>query len=387
MTHSIFGPDANSTQLHLGRRVHFLRKSPLVLTSDDILNHVVIAGRPPAANRLQDDLQRQLTFQDGGWIRFARTCPIDAPSACIPREAGRQNELSVLDLVGCNAGTYSPLHAGAPVDIAQRLVELFPPGQSQGAEYYRTAAVEALTTLLDAARLTEQACTLDSLATLLAGGDPFSDLCEAVSRAQPGHACLDMLAAVAPTLSVRSPLNASLAGLAGRLHNLTQSAPGKLMSCTEPTIDLDEVLRHERLLLVNLPEGPLGDTLQRMLIAHVRTSMIAQASAASGKATREPFGIFIDDPATVSDLLSGDVLDAAKALNIGFFLRSATLASIPNDLCSTKILFGMNALDGTASAESFDTRRLLSKQKRDEFHVSRAGAVVHGKLLPWNSFK
>jgi len=367
--------------------VHFLRKSPLVLTKDDFLKHVVIAGSQPAANRLQDDLQRQLTFQDGGWIRFARSSPIDAAAVGIAREAGRHHELSVLDLVGCTADTYSPLHNGAPADVAQRLVELFPPGHSQGAERYRTAAVEALTTVLDAARLTEQAYTLGSLATLIAGGESFSDLCTAVSRVQPGHACLDMLGDVDPTLSARSPLNATLAGLAGRLLNLIQSAPGKLMSCTEPTIDLDDVLRQQRLLLVNLPEGPLGDTLQRMLIAHVRSSMIAQAGAASGKTTREPFGIFIDDPATVSDLLSGDVLDAAKALNIGFFLRSATLACIPKDLCATKILFGMNALDGTASAESFDTRRLLSKQKRDEFHVSRDGAVVHGKLLPWNSFK
>lgn len=390
--------------LMLGKSVQFLRKSPLQLTDEDQLGHILIAGNQASgADHLTASLLQQQTARGGGWVVMAdaRNSLLVEGLESAARSAGRSKEFQLLDFSHPDGSTYSPVHKGRPSDMAEHLMQLLPEApDSPGADFYRNTARHALKAILSALQDIGQPVTLLSLSKLLAASEQLKALAESIHEQNPEHDLLNLVGAFQKRRNDvfqidRAKVTQLLSGIAGRIAQLAQGKLGLVLNTTQPTIDLNDVVSNRRMLLVKfIPScaGSMAAALRRMLAVHLESAMLTALDTNSVRANEIPFIIASDHPGASSALLSNKSLMLARGLRISFLLRAYSLDEIRDcsaeasrslmENTASKLFFGWDSIGdrGIPDEEYFHLPKLVARQKQGEFHLLRGTANVHGRL-------
>lgn len=390
--------------LMLGKSVQFLRKSPLQLTDDDQLGHLLIAGNQASgAEHLTTSLLQQQTARGGGWVVMTdvRNSLLVEGLESAARSAGRSKEFQALDFSHPDGSTYSPVHKGRPADMAEHLLQLLPEApDSPGADFYRNTARHALTAILGALQDTGQPVTALSLSKLLAAPEQLQALAVSIHELNPEHDLLNLVGSFQSRRNEvirvdRDKVAQLLGGIAGRIAQLAQGKLGMVLNTTQPTIDLNDVVSNRRMLLVKFMPScahSLAQALRRMLASHLESAMLTALDTNSVRANEMPFIIASDQPGASSALLGNKPRMLARGLRISFLLRAYSLDEVhdcPADASrnlmentSSKLFFGSDSI-GTRGVPDEDYSRLakqVARQKQGEFHLLRETATVHGRL-------
>jgi hypothetical protein len=129
-------------------------------------------------------------------------------------------------------------------------------------------------------------------------------------------------------------------------------------SGSDAKLDMREVLRTGKIVVVNLAPGQIGAPASRLLGALVLHELFGavQARAAIAPECRTPFFAFVDEPKVLGDVSRSVPLDSlyelARGMGVGLTLSVQSLAQLPSDLraaartnASTLVAFRQTAED------------------------------------------
>jgi hypothetical protein len=136
-----------------------------------------------------------------------------------------------------------------------------------------------------------------------------------------------------------------------------------VLSQTQPTLDLNAVLRERKIVVVSLSAGRIGSPAARLLGALVVHGLFqaVQARAALPAAQRRPFFAYIDEPKVLGDLPVplDSLFELARGLGVGLTLGAQSLTQLPKRVQEAALT---NAATIVAFKQAADDARLLARE-------------------------
>jgi hypothetical protein len=130
-----------------------------------------------------------------------------------------------------------------------------------------------------------------------------------------------------------------------------------------PKLDLDDVMRAGKIVVVSLSPGQIGSPAARLIGALVVHELFqsVQARAALPPARRKPFFAYIDEPRVLGDIPTplDSLYEMARGLGCGILLGAQSLTQLPADL---RAAVATNAATVVAFRQGADDARLLARE-------------------------
>lgn len=201
-------------------------------------------------------------------------------------------------------------------------------------------------------------------------------------------------------------------GPAERVHQLAaplnkvQQVVGRrvvrgVLAQTEPKLDMHEVLRHGRAVIVTLAAGKIGSPAARLIgaLAIHQLFLAVQARASLAPQARRPFFAYVDEPKVLGDIPVplDSLYELARGLGVGLLLSAQSPVQLPADLraaattnASTLVAFRQSAEDAHLLARELPGVSSEGLQSLGPFEViARIGlgpgdvtAPVSGQTFP-----
>jgi intracellular multiplication protein IcmO len=248
---------------------------------------------PTFSNQTPLSEVRARTAAGEGWLLFDSSLLADHLETIrrLARECGREAQLLVLDFDAPFESQSIGILDGEPTDIAATLVSLLPvaPEGCAGAEFYRQAAHHALEVLVGALQAAGVRIRLSELSVLLQSADAIRTLESCVPHDTLAYARLqsfmDTFRAGSDATVDVDKLKAILGGMSGRIAMYAKGTFGALCDSANPDIRLDDVVRNNSMLYVQLPAGDaLAQQVERVISTSLSNALVRSRRAA------EPLG-------------------------------------------------------------------------------------------------
>jgi hypothetical protein len=136
-----------------------------------------------------------------------------------------------------------------------------------------------------------------------------------------------------------------------------------VLAQAEPKLDMREVLREGRVVIVSLSAGKIGSTAARLIgaLSIYQLFLAVQARAALAPQARKPFFAYVDEPKVLGDIPVplDSLYELARGLGVGILLSAQSLSQLPAPLRSAATT---NASTLIAFRQSADDAHLLARE-------------------------
>jgi hypothetical protein len=196
---------------------------------------------------------------------------------------GRQDDLLVINPGNPDmSNTYNPILFGDADEVADRILALMPSAQNNpGADYFRQAAKQGLTTLIGAVQKTGRAYNFMDLTILLQNQKALAWLENLVPpnshERKQLSIFLEQFKTVVKDGSVNidlKKLKDTLGGVSGRLHTFGSGNFGAITNSYAPDVDLFDAVKNNKIIYVMLPtmgKQEAASNFGKMTIGDFRT--------------------------------------------------------------------------------------------------------------------
>jgi hypothetical protein len=282
---------------------------PLIIPWDDWMRHCLVVGQSGVGKTVFGEwVLAQQIVRGGGllWIDGKldpeNLYKLDAMCAW----AGRRADLLVI-----NAGnphltnSYNPLLFGDADEVASRVLSLIPSSEGNpGTDYYRQAANQGVTTLVDAIQHAKLAYNFMDLSILLQNQRALAmleNLVPAGSQAKALRLFLDQFkqANKDGVVSIdMKRLKETFGGIGGRMHMFGSGNFGHITSTYSPDVNLFEDIMANKIIYVMLPtmgKKEAASNFGKMMLGDFRSAIARVQDLPKSERPWPPFLNFSDE--------------------------------------------------------------------------------------------
>lgn len=282
---------------------------PLIVPWDDWMRHCLIVGQSGVGKTVFGEWVLAQQIANGGgllWIDGKldpdNLYKLDAMCAW----AGRRADLLVI-----NAGdpgltnSYNPILYGDADEVSSRVLSLIPSSESNpGTDYYRQAANQGVTTLVDAIQRAGLAYNFMDLSILLQNQRALSMLENLVPPGPESKALKLFLEQFKQTnkdgvVSIdMKRLKETFGGIGGRLHMFGSGNFGRITGTYSPDVNLYEAIRQNKIIYVMLPtmgKKEAASNFGKMMLGDLRSAIAQVQSLPKDERPWPPFLNFSDE--------------------------------------------------------------------------------------------
>lgn len=247
------------------------------------------------------------------------------------RWAGRADDLLVVNPgTPTGSNSYNPLLDGDADEVASRAGALLPEAAGNaGAAHYRSGAIGAVRTLLNATRTAGYAVTFDDLRILLTRPSALEWLlADLRKKGEVGAAVqfglfLDRLRTRDRKSGMlvldQDGLGRMFGGLGEKLAQFGDGGFGEVMNTYTPEVRLKNVVREGRILYFALPtmgKGEAASELGKMAIGDFRSAIAAIQNLPADERPRRPFLGFFDEAGSYATQAWSRMFEQARSANL-----------------------------------------------------------------------
>jgi len=260
---------------------------PLVIPWEDWMRHCLVVGQSGVGKTVFGEwIMAQQIVRGGGllWIDGKldpdNLYKLDAMCAW----AGRRADLLVINAGNPNlTNTYNPILFGDADEVASRVLSLIPSSEGNpGTDYYRQAANQGVTTLVDAIQSAKLAYNFMDLSILLQNQRALSMLENAVPDSPQGKALKLFLDQYKQSnkdgiVSIdMKRLKETFGGIGGRMHMFGSGNFGRITSTYTPDVNLFEDIMANKIIYVMLPtmgKKEAASNFGKMMLGDLRSAI------------------------------------------------------------------------------------------------------------------
>lgn len=260
---------------------------PIILPMDDIMRHTFVLGQSGVGKTVLLRLFMAQQMQRGGGLLF-----VDGKQnrgdqedfyhlACM---YGRQDDI-IFVTPGApeRSNTYNMILYGDPDEIANRIVQMIPSTEAQaGADYYKQASFQGLTTIISALQAANLAYNMIDLCVLLMNPRALEELLTKVNNRAPGSDAaksleifIDQFRIAGGAIDIKK-LKDVFGGIGGRLYAFGTGKFGQICNTYDPDLKLFEAIRQNKIIYVGLPtmsKDIAASNFAKMLVGDLRSAV------------------------------------------------------------------------------------------------------------------
>ena len=365
------------------------RGLPLDIKNNDLMRHLAIIGQSGVGKTILGmNLLWQQTARGGGWLFIDAKLDKDTRDqlAYMTKIHGREDELYVLNVDDPeNSNSYNPLLAGDPDEVASRLLNMMPSTENNaGSDYYKQSAAFALSVLVGALQAAHKRYTFMDLAIMLQSAAAMTKVESMVPLDSPAYQVLQVFLdqyKKKDKNGIQVDINKIkdiLGGMAMRIAQFAQGNFGKVFNTTTPEIDVEDIIKNNKMLYVMLPtmgKDMAALNLGKMVLSDLRTAVAKMQGLTKSERPDPPFICFADEMGSYVMPGIARVFEQARSagiIMIPAFQTFANLSTVSADFEEmiigntwTKCFFKLGTPDaGTKAAD------LIGQSKQYQHTVS-----------------
>lgn len=282
---------------------------PLVIPWDDWMRHCLVVGQSGVGKTVFGEwVLSQQIVRGGGllWIDGKldpdNLYKLDAMCAW----AGRRADLLVINAGDPNlTNSYNPLLAGDADEVSSRVLSLIPSSESNpGTDYYRQAANQGVTTLVDAIQRAGMAYNFMDLSILLQNQRALSMLENLVPPGPEAKALRLFLDQFKQSnkdgvVSIdMKRLKETFGGIGGRMHMFGSGNFGQITSTYSPDVSLFKDIMSNKIIYVMLPtmgKKEAASNFGKMMLGDFRSAIAEVQNLPKNERPWPPFLNFSDE--------------------------------------------------------------------------------------------
>lgn len=282
---------------------------PLIIPWDDWMRHCLVVGQSGVGKTVFGEwVLAQQIVRGGGllWIDGKldpeNLYKLDAMCAW----AGRRADLLVINAGDPNlTNSYNPLLAGDADEVSSRVLSLIPSSESNpGTDYYRQAANQGVTTLVDAIQHAKLAYNFMDLSILLQNQRALTML-ESLVPAGPQAKALKLFLDQfkqsnkdgVVSIDIKR-LKETFGGIGGRMHMFGSGNFGQITSTYSPDVNLFEDIMANKIIYVMLPtmgKKEAASNFGKMMLGDFRSAIAKVQDLPKNERPWPPFLNFSDE--------------------------------------------------------------------------------------------
>lgn len=286
----------------------------LNIPMDDFTRHMLIAGQSGVGKTVAASYMLYQHIQRGAGVMFVDgkvDVENQAMIARMARQCGREHDvLYICPGTPQFSNTYNPILKGDPDEVAARLLSLIPSTENNpGADYYKQAANQGLTTLIGAIQRTGLAYNFMDLAILLTNANAMSELERIVQASAPNsneaknlslfleQFKVSLKPGMPPMLDMKK-IKDVFGGIGGRLFTFGTGNFGKVLNSYSPDVDLFDAIKKNKIIYVALPtmgKAVAANNFGKMIMGDLRTVVSWLQMSASGERPNPPYLVMADE--------------------------------------------------------------------------------------------
>lgn len=282
---------------------------PLIIPWDDWMRHCLFVGQSGVGKTVAGEwILAQQIVRGGGllWIDGKldpeNLYKLDAMCAW----AGRRADLLVINAGDPNlTNSYNPILFGDADEVSSRILSLIPSSESNpGTDYYRQAANQGVTTLVDAIQHAKMAYNFMDLSILLQNQRALSMLENLVPSGPQAKALKLFLDQFKQTnkdgvVSIdMKRLKETFGGIGGRLHMFGSGNFGQITGTYSPDVNLFKDIMANKIIYVMLPtmgKKEAASNFGKMLLGDFRSAIAKVQDLPKNERPWPPFLNFSDE--------------------------------------------------------------------------------------------
>lgn len=281
-------PKPTKDGVHLGYIVD--TGEPLIIPMESWTRHAMIVGQSGVGKTVVGNwVMFQQIERGGGLLWVDGKLDPDNLTALyeMAAHAGRLDDLRIISPGTPEmSNTYNPVLYGDPDEVAARLLSVIPATEGNaGADFYRQAANQGITTLVDAAQATGMSYNCADLAVLLMNDNAMGKLARLVPYGSEAQRALAMFLFQfqTPTRHGSNEMKIDIkrlkevfGGIGGRLNMFGSGKFGRVLNSYSPEVRLTEDVMANRIIYVALPtmgKQEAASNFGKLVLGDLRTAI------------------------------------------------------------------------------------------------------------------
>lgn len=323
---------------------------PVVVSWDDWMRHVFVVGQSGMGKTVLGSwIMFQQIIRGGGmmWIdgKLDHDNIVMLNAMCA--FAGRRDELEIINPgEPDSSNTYNPILHGDADEVADRILSLLPSTESNaGADYYRQASKQGITTLVGAIQASGYAYNFADLAILLQNDRALQYLQSLIPRHKHDWAqfalFLEQYKSPDRNGTVRidlKKLRDTFGGSGGRMHLFGTGNFGRITGSYTPDIDIFKSIVENKLVYLALPTMGKPDAASnfgKMAIGDFRSAIAQVQSLPKPQRPWPPFLGFFDEAGSYVTPAWSRMFEQSRSAQLVMMPAIQTLANL--DAISTEL--------------------------------------------------
>jgi len=303
-------PKPTSDGMHIGYIVD--TGEPLVIPIDDWMRHAMIVGQSGVGKTVFGNWAMLQQIERGGgllWIDGKLDPDNLAGLYAMCAHAGRLDDLRIISPGTPEfSNTYNPVLYGDADEVASRLMSVIPSTEGNaGADYYRQAANQGLTTLTQAIQSTGYAYNCADLGILLTNANALAKLERLVPPGSESELALQLFLHQFRVPSKHGEgdskidikkLKDTFGGIGGRLHTFGTGKFGQVLNSYSPEVRMTDDIMANRIIYVALPtmgKAEAASNFGKIVLGDFRTAIAKVQELPKHMRPDPPFLGFFDE--------------------------------------------------------------------------------------------
>lgn len=320
---------------------------PMVVPDEFMTRHGIIVGQSGVGKTVAGSLLMLQHIRRGGGVLFIDG-KIDQDNLeqiyRFARWSGRPHDVLVINPGDPEkSNTYNPILYGSPDEIAARLLALIPSTENNpGADYYKQAANQGITTLvsavqrlglafnfIDMAILIQNQKAMERLERLMVEQCPQADETRSLTLfveqfRSPGRDG-------APAQIDVKRLKEVFGGIGGRMFTFGTGGFGKVLNDYAPEVNLEDAILSNRIIYVALPtmgKKVAATNFGKMIMGDLRSAVANIQALPPKERPNPPFMVFADEFGSYANSEDKIMFEQARSARVFMLPAIQTLANL-----------------------------------------------------------
>lgn len=310
---------------------------PVWISDENLMRHVMIVGQSGVGKTVAAAFLMFQQIQRGGGVIFIDG-KMDSDNLEMLHRicvwCGRGHDLLVINPGDPSmSNTYNPILYGSPDEVVSRILSLIPSTESDpGADHYRQAANQGLSTILYALRRAGFAYNFIDLVILLINPKAMEYL---VNRTPPSDERTSLQLFLAQFrgkdgLDVKK-MRDTFGGIGGRMYTFGTGDFGKVLNTYTPDVNLYEAMRENKIIYVMLPtmgKAEAANNFGKMVIGDLRTAVSWLQALPESQRPNPPILGFFDEAGSYVSQSWARMFEQARSAKIILMPAVQTFANL-----------------------------------------------------------
>ena len=310
---------------------------PVWISDENLMRHVMIVGQSGVGKTVAASFLMFQQIQRGGGVIFIDG-KMDSDNLEMLHKmcawCGREHDLLVVNPGNPSmSNTYNPILYGSPDEVVSRILSLIPSTETDpGADHYKQAANQGLSTILYALRRAGFAYNFIDLVILLISPKAMEYL---VNRTPPSDEKTSLQLFLSQFrgkdgIDVKK-LRDTFGGIGGRMYTFGTGDFGKVLNNYAPEVNLYEAIRENKIIYFMLPtmgKAEAANNFGKMVIGDLRTAVSWLQALPEWQRPDPPILGFFDEAGSYVSQSWARMFEQARSAKIILMPAVQTLANL-----------------------------------------------------------